>query len=84
MDYEGIIGGANAPPKYKPRLLERIFKPYDQYANQRTLLRCQSCGDLLWKDSPQEILARHKGHKFKEAIEGSFWEHLKIKFGLIK
>ena len=84
MDYKGIIRGAGAPPKYKKKFIEKIFKPYDQYEEGRTLLRCQDCRELIWKDSPNEVFERHAGHRFKEAIGGTFWEWCKIKLGLIR
>jgi hypothetical protein len=48
------------------------------------LLRC-ACGKLLWRDSPNDVKAQHVGHgELKAAIQGTWWEMLKLKLGLIK
>jgi hypothetical protein len=66
----------------RPRLLSILFRPHNPYDASRRLFRCK-CGDLFWEDSPQDIQARHGGHRIEYAVGGSFWEWIKIKAGWI-
>jgi len=54
----------------------------EKSGTSRRLMRCQ-CGRLFWSDAPQEILRAHLGHHFWLAQQGSLWEWLKIKLGLL-
>lgn len=50
----------------------------------KRLFRCDTCGELFWEDSPQEIQRRHLGHYYRLAVNGTWWEWLKLRLGLIR
>jgi len=77
------ILGKKSGVRARPRLLSYFLKPYNPYEGSRKLFRCRPCQDLFWDDSPQDIQARHAGHKFDYAVSGSLWEWIKIKRGWI-
>ena len=60
-------------------------KPHDARAEgeRRFLLRC-SCGGLYWNTSGNAIRMQHNGHRCQMATTGSWWERLKLMFGLIQ
>lgn len=64
-------------------LTRRLTTAYDPEIGGRTLMRCH-CGDLLWDDSPHEIISLHRGHQLKVAINGTWWEMVKVRMGWVR
>lgn len=57
-----------------------IIRPHVD--DKRTLMRCRHCGTLFWDG--EKGLRQHLGHMFSPATNGTVWEAIKIKLGMIK
>ena len=80
MEDESTVADRNEVPPDLP-LLQRIFRPH-KYAGGRKLFRC-SCGGVYWDDAPKDIYRHHNGHTAKLATDGTKWEYLYIRTGML-
>ena len=59
-----------------------ILKPNDPEESGDYLVRC-NCNRIMWLKAPHKIKKHHIGHVMRPLEQGTFFEFLQLKLGLI-
>jgi hypothetical protein len=78
---EGPVAIEFRPPQRWPWWLRWIAPVYTADSRNK-LVRC-SCGRALWLLSAPQVRRHHHGHRMTIIQDGTFWEFIQLKTGLL-